>query len=72
MRKESYQRTQSKLQSDMDGLKAHISKQDEQRAKGLDGVIHEVCEALVLGSVRGTGSAAVTTSPSSAYPRRQK
>ena len=45
MRKESYQRTQSKLQSDMDGLKAHISKQDEQRAKGLDGVIHEVCEA---------------------------
>jgi len=43
MRKESYQRTQSKLQSDMDGLKSHISKQDEQRAKGLDGVIHEVC-----------------------------
>ena len=42
MRKESYQRSQSKLQGEVDGLKSHISKQDEQRARGLDGVIHEV------------------------------
>lgn len=38
---ESYQRTQSKLQGEMDGLKSHISKQDEQRARGLDGMIRE-------------------------------
>ena len=42
MRKESYQRSQSKLQGEVDGLKSHISKQDEQRARGLDGVIHEI------------------------------
>jgi len=42
MRKESYQRSHSKLQGENDGLKSHISKQDEQRARGLTGVIHEI------------------------------
>jgi len=42
MRKDSYQRQQSKLQGEMDGLKSQISKQEEQRARGLDGVIHEI------------------------------
>jgi len=60
MRKESYQRSQSKLQGEVDGLKSHISKQDEQRARGLDGVIHEVqlrekwCRQLKMLKLRAT------------------
>eukprot|EP00658_Telonema_sp_P-2_P026772 TRINITY_DN20838_c0_g2_i1.p1 TRINITY_DN20838_c0_g2~~TRINITY_DN20838_c0_g2_i1.p1 ORF type:complete len:484 (-),score=169.91 TRINITY_DN20838_c0_g2_i1:287-1645(-) len=36
MRKESYQRQQSKLVGEMDGIRASISKTDEQRSRGLD------------------------------------
>merc|ERR1712166_1653663 len=36
MRKESYQRQQSKLVGEMDGFKANLARQDEQRGRGLN------------------------------------